>query len=182
MLQTLPPPANVKSDPAYVRPHIEPPLTGRQLQIERLLIQYRDLVEAASPTDGGTGHHVPLRPHAPNCRIHRATPPRCTCHQRSVAELERLLALMRTTRRNPWWHLTERYFRSPQTIKPMRVRRRDQRGRTLTVIEPQIVIVLPPTVQLQQVRLAIGWLATQWNLDVEPMLPPNEAIEPLAAY
>lgn len=121
-----------------------------------LLERYHDLVDPMQSRAGkgeGSGPGMP--------RTYTA----------SVRELERLLVRMREERRSQWWHVTERYIRCQHVTKDVQVKRKGKNGKTATVIERQCVTVYPPAVRLEKVRRGVKWIADEWQLQSEPMIP-----------
>lgn len=132
-------------------------MTRREEVLVQLLERYAELAEPGGGNNvPGSGDHVPLMPHT-------YTP--------SVRELERLLIRMRTERRSQWWHTTERYLRCHHTTKDMPVKRKAKNGKTVAIIERQVVITWHPGVRAEKVRRGVTWLAQEWKLGHEPMLP-----------
>lgn len=132
-------------------------MSRRELVIVELLERYGELVDPMVSRDGGgDGVAVPLMPRT---------------YTRDVRELERLLVRMRSERPSQWWHVSERYLRSSRVTRDVRVRRRGKNGKSAWVIERQVVDVFSPSVRLEKVRRGVRWLADEWGLPLEPMLP-----------
>lgn len=89
----------------------------------------------------------------------------------SVRELERLLTRMREVRRSQWWHVTERYIRATSVLRDVQVKRKGKNGKTVTLTERHVVAVYDRGVRLEKVRRGVEWLASEWSLPHEPMLP-----------
>jgi hypothetical protein len=162
--------ATLGSLPGRVRPKTE--YTGRVQVITRLLENYADFATADGPGGiQGDGDATP-------CMSKLYTP--------SVRELERLLCVMRNDRhrslltlasgervsvRSLWWHLTERYIRCTVSLKDYPVKRKAKGGKTLTVVERRSVARYSREVRPALVDLGVQWLAENWALRSEPMLP-----------
>lgn len=103
-LTTAGPTGILASDPPHVR---LPPdvLEARVKALRFYLEQYRDLTESATPAGvrAATSSHVPLMPHQQWCQLMLPTSDTtvCTCWQRDLRELERLLRVMRDNPGNP---------------------------------------------------------------------------------
>lgn len=150
--------------------------TSRQQVIETLLERYHDLVDPMQSRGVlGDGEHLPLMP---------------ATYTASVRELERLLGAMREDRlsslvalttgerasvRSLHWHVSERYIRSLVRTRDVPVTRRAKGKRTVTVLERRVVTTYSPKVRQVLVDAAIAWLADNWALRSEPMLP-NELL------
>lgn len=164
--------STLPSDPPYVRPHLEPPMEGRPAAVERLLLSYRDLTENATPQGPSTGSHIPLTPHARTCGVLHHENRVCTCHLRSVHELERLLRRMRSDRPKQYRQLQARYIMATPATKDVPVKRKAKNGKTVTVLERQSVLILHAPVRREIVRKALEWLAAAWDPRVgEPQVP-----------
>lgn len=132
-------------------------MTKREQVIITLLERYAELVDPMQVRDGtGDGTDVNLMP-----RTYTPT----------VRELERLLIRMRTERRSQWWHVTERYLRCQHKTMDVHVKRKAKNGKTVKVLERQVVTTWHPGVKNERVRRGIEWLADQWSLPTEPMIP-----------
>lgn len=89
----------------------------------------------------------------------------------SVRELERLLIRMRSERRSQWWHVTERYIRCQRVQRVITEKRRTKAGKTVMVPVDRIVTSWHPGVRQEKVRRGVAWLADNWRLGHEPMIP-----------
>jgi len=132
-------------------------LTRREEVIVQLLERFQELVEPAGGNGiPGSGDYLPLMP---------------ATYTPSVRELERLLIRMRDERRSQWWHVTERYLRCQHVNRDVPVKRKGKNGKTVTVVERQLVVTFHPGVRAEKVRRGISWLAEEWRLGHEPMIP-----------
>ena len=132
-------------------------MTRREEILVQLLERYNECTEPQGRTGVlGDGDAVPHMP---------------PTYTASIRELERLLILMRTERRSQWWHVTQRYIHAIHVQRNMPTKRKGKNGKTVTVIEPAIVCIWDPAVRAEKVRRGITWLADNWALDSEPMLP-----------
>ncbi len=133
-------------------------VSRREEVIARLLDRYTELVD---PLNGpasvrGDGDSVVGMPRT-------YTP--------SVRELERLMVRMRQEARSIWWHTNAYYIACQWVTKDRPVKRKGKSGKTVTVMERQAVRVHDSGVRLEKVRRGVSWLASEWSLPVEPMLP-----------
>lgn len=142
--------------------------TRRQEILTQLLERYNELTDPMQTRRPGDGTHVPLMPET-------YTP--------SVKELERLLIRLRDERHHLWWHINERYLKVTETnayrcpkcggiTHASHHRHRDRRGKLHDYPGARIIVHhwnhrTNPT----KIRTAIEWLATEWNLKSEPMIP-----------
>lgn len=145
--------------------------SNRERVIRDLLERYHDLTDPQQTRAGrGEGEPLPLMP---------------VTYTPTVRELERLLTVMRQDRHRPliqvgaekvsvrrlWWHVSERYLRCQVTLKDVPVKRKAKHGKTLTVLERRAVVTPQPGVNPVFVDRGIRWLAEEWGLASEPMLP-----------
>lgn len=133
-------------------------MTRREEIVVALLERYSELVDPMQSGNGGEGGWGLSMP-----RTYTA----------SVRELERLLRLMQVERRSQWWHVSERYLRAQSALKDVPVKRKTKHGKTVTVVERQVVVTYSPAVRLEKVRRGVEWLAASWDERRvgEPMLP-----------
>lgn len=147
-------------------------LKARERTIVQLLERYDDLVDPMQIRAGGDRDGFgALMPGTYND---------------SVRELERLILRLREEHHSVWWHLNERFlacrwrtcFRCPkcggETHAPIH-RHRDKRGRMSNYDGARIVVaVVSERVNRQKVERGVAWLAGEWALPHEPMLPRAE--------
>jgi hypothetical protein len=101
----------------------------------------------------------------------------------SVKELERLLGRLRVEHHSVWWHVNERYLRS-YTVTMWKCpkckglthaathRHRDRRGKHADYHGTRVLVVrYSPRVDEDKVKRGVVWLAENWGLVHEPMLP-----------
>lgn len=147
-------------------------MSVREVAIVQLLERYEDLVDPQQIRAGGDRDGFgALMPGT---------------YTGSVRELERLVVRLREERHHLWWHLNERYlacewrtcWRCPRCkgeTHAQRHRHRDRRGRMSNY---DGVRILKPfwseRVNPAKVRAALSWLAGEWSLEHEPMLPRAE--------
>lgn len=101
----------------------------------------------------------------------------------SVKELERLLVQLRDEHHSLWWHVNERYLRAVQTsvyrcprcgglTHAAAHRHRDRRGKLATYPGVRTLrLSWSPRVSAVKVDRGVAWLANNWGLRSEPMLP-----------
>ena len=132
--------------------------SSRVETIRALLERYDELVDPNIGRNGdkGDGESVPWPP---------------ATYTRDVKELERLLRRLRSEERRLWWHLTERYLRTTTTIKERKVSRRVKGKGVINTVERVVWTFYSPRVDQAQVEKALEWLAREWGLKREPMLP-----------
>lgn len=141
-------------------------MTKREEVITRLLERWDELVEPGAKLGiAGDGDSTPRMP-----RTYTPT----------VRELERLIGVMRETRRSQWWHLTERYLRCSHATKDVPVKRKGKNGKTAIVLERRVVTSWSAKVRDEKVRRAVSWLASEWSLAIEPMLPTELVVSSAA--
>jgi len=132
-------------------------LATRVAVLTELLSRYHELTDTLT-TNGekGNGDQPPQMP---------------ATYTRSVRELERLLGQLRLVDRPLWWHVSERYLRSTQSIKE-RTRFEKVKGKgRVSVTERVVWTTYPRTVDHDLVEAGVKWLAQNWRLKSEPMLP-----------
>ena len=131
--------------------------SARAEVLAQLLERHDELVSPIIGANGekGDGDSVPLPPGT---------------YTRDVKELERLLRRMRSEERRLWWHLTERYIRSTTVLRDDRVTRKTKKG-TMTELVRVVKAVIHPKVDHDLVEAGLEWLAHEWGLGREPMLP-----------
>ena len=88
-----------------------------------------------------------------------------------VRELERLLRLQRLECRRLWWHVNEHFLRAVWVLREVELRRRGKHGKYHTVFERRVVRVGDGSTPGLVVE-GVAWLAENWGLEHEPMLPP----------
>lgn len=132
-------------------------VTPRATVIEQILARYHELVEPGgrngSPGDGDQLPRVPAT----------YTP--------DVKEVERLMSRLRDYDRHLWWHVSERYLRSGNTIKTRSVKKRVKGKGYITVHLREVVPFFSPRVDEKMVEAGLEKLASWWSLGHEPMLP-----------
>lgn len=138
------------------------PTTTRTRVITTILERYTELVD---PMNGpgaikGDGDSITGMP-----RTYTAT----------VREVERLLREMRNSHnpllRRLWWNVNARYITATTRTVDEAVTRKAKNGKRLQVVERRVVSVYDRRVDEQLVTLAVKWLAQQWGLKSEPMVP-----------
>jgi hypothetical protein len=137
----------------------------------------------------GDGGSVGLSRHEARCLIQRSSPARCSCAYRSVVEFERLVRRLREERHSKWWHLNAYWlaaesrtvFHCPrcgpvpgagETHRSEHVHASRKSGRPLTV-KCKRVVVWRRHRNADRVKAlqALEWMAGEWGLESEPMLP-----------
>lgn len=133
-------------------------MTHREEIVTQLLERYVELVDPMQSGNGSGDTGLRLMP---------------ATYTASVRELERLMQRMRQERRSQWWHVSERYIRAEHVLRDVKVKRRTKHGKTVTVVERQVVTSYHPGVRLEKVRRGVAWLADEWDARRigEPMLP-----------
>ena len=133
-------------------------MTRREEVIVSLLERLAEFTEPLNGPTGiaGDGDSVALMPRT-------YTP--------SVREVERLMRRMRVERRSQWWHVNARYVLCEHVARDVPVRRKAKNGKTVTLLERQLVAVFDRGVRAEKVRRGVEWLAAEWALPHEPMLP-----------
>lgn len=140
----------------------------REQIITQLLERYTELADPMQSGNGGgdTGLRLMPRTYTP-----------------SVRELERLMVALREERHNIWWHVNERYLKAVQTTAyqcpkckgishSTTHRHRDKRNKLSTYTGIRVLRTSWNTgVNAKKVDQGITWLAGQWTLATEPMLP-----------
>jgi hypothetical protein len=103
-----------------------------------------------------------LAAHEPGCRLRRGGR-RCTCVLSAVAELERLLAAMRTERPRERWHLLAFFVdaksRSRWELRPPRKGRRH-----LSPLVHRRWLERDPKADRRLAMDGVAWLAGRWDL------------------
>ena len=138
----------------FVSPSV---LATRVAVLTELLSRYHELTDTLT-TNGekGNGDQPPQMP---------------ATYTRSVRELERLLGQLRLADRPLWWHVSERYLRSTQSIKE-RTRFEKVKGKgRVSVTERVVWTTYDARVTEDSVKEGVEWLARHWRLKSEPMLP-----------
>jgi hypothetical protein len=143
---------------------LSPPPTRRLAAVRVLLERLHDFDPLRSG-DGDTfrAGALLLAPHEPACQLGRSGT-RCTCVLSALAELERLLLLMRVQRPKQFGHLHARYIARTQVLRDLPVRRRNKRGKTVRVFERCLVDLYPAWVRAEVVRRGVACLAASWDL------------------
>lgn len=180
---------------------------GRASKIRDLLERWPELTETSETGSiaGGGGSGVSLTPHENRCALNAkadpawhpgmsTSPAHCTCAYRGVAELGRLLRVMRDDRaaslvlvspgrkqsvRSLYWHVNHRYVLATTKIGPVPVVqldkhgrvKHDRQGRQVVEMVRSAVTVWDSRVDPLLVTAGIGYLAERWSLEVEPTVP-----------
>ena len=147
-------------------------LGGRVAVLTTLLELYNDLADPCQSGNGGTqgSDGLTLMP---------------ATYTDSVRELERLLKLMREDRglsliqtsqgkvsvRKLHWHVSEWFIRCTTANRWVTEPARTRSGKKTTRRVRAIVTVRNPAVDERLVDAGVRWLAENWGLDSEPMLP-----------
>ena len=145
------------------------PLSTRAEVLASILERYDELVSPLVGANGakGDGDSVPWPP---------------ATYTRDVKELERLLRRLRSENRQLWWHLTHRYLRTTTTIKERKVSRKVKGKGVINTVERVVWTAWSPVVDQGKVEKALEWLAREWGLKREPMLPTECLVsEPVRA-
>lgn len=173
------------------REGVEARLSPRELVLWRVAGLYRDLVEPLNSGSGvpGTGEGVPVLSE----KLYTAT----------VREFERLLRVMRDDRhaslvtledgekvsvRQCRWHLVEWHLRGERVMAWPKPTVRANEGRKLVKLPldedgrplPRVRVLRHPQAREHLAAEAVRWMAANWRLPVEPMLP-QPVIEPIRA-
>ena len=134
-------------------------MTLRATIIEAILSRYAELVERGglngSSSDGGQPPQMPAT------------------YSPSVKEVERLMGVLREKDRRLWWHLSEKYLRSSETIKTSTERRKVKGKGYITVHLRKVVPHHSPRLDEKLVEEGLEKLASWWSLGHEPMLPKH---------
>lgn len=137
------------------------PTPTRLHVIRTILERYSELVDPMqSRSTVGDGVAIPLMPGT-------YTP--------TVREVERILNAMRDSGhpllRRLWWNLHERYIAATTRTVSRTVTRKVKGGKRLTVTERHVQPVFDHRVNERMVSLGVRWVASEWSLRGEPMLP-----------
>lgn len=142
----------------------EKTLESRIAVIRQLVERYEELVDPLTQNgEKGNGDQPPQMP---------------TTYTASVREVERLLIKMRTEARFLWWHVTERYLRSSSTTRDVWVKRKLPSGRAVSEERRLVVTRVHPHVIDPFVNEGLQWMAKEWSLRSEPMLPKACLVSP----
>jgi hypothetical protein len=128
-------------------------VTSRVQAIVALLERYDDLVDPWREGTGGMG--VPMMP---------------PTYTSDVRELERLLRRMRDELKPLWWHLNEHFLAVTWVQKTVFVQRKTKHGKRLTIAERRMER-LGDRSDERRVAEGVAWLAEEWALGHEPMVP-----------
>lgn len=165
--------------------------------LSELLGQLWDLSEPGTGRAGvaGSGDRLPLMPHEPRCGL-LTDMRRCTCVQRCVRELERLLYELQFADYALWQAIRLRYLQCEHVYRDVVYRR----GRFHPIGENEQVVGVPgawtltladqrskhqdkpldarvkvcrwnPAVDAKHVQAGVLWLAEHWSASFEPYLP-----------
>lgn len=174
---------------------------SRAAAIETILERWKDITETQIRGFGGDGEAISKNPHERGCLIHKTAPPRCTCSYRTVVEIERLIKQLRDDytifrdtnglkvkndqgkalnghgvwrHLNMWWITAEQtLFAPPNVTKSNKHKRKLERPQVDQHGEPlrQVRVFRNAEARHQLALKAVEWIAENWGLTVEPMLP-----------
>jgi hypothetical protein len=130
-------------------------VSHREQAIIALLERYDDLVDTWRVERSSGSEGVPLMP---------------PTYTSDVRELERLLRRIRAERRPLWWHLNEHYLAANWVARTVWVRRKAKHGKHVTVAERRMEREGDKS-SPERVAEGVAWLAEEWALGHEPMLP-----------
>lgn len=153
--------------------------------------RYRELSDPLNGSAGvrGSGESLGLTRHEPRCLVQKTRERRCTCAYRSVAEFERLVVRLRAERHSKWWHLNEFWlaaesrtvFHCPrcgpvpgsgETHRAEHVHPSRKNGRPMTIKCKRVVVWRRHrNADRAKAERALAWIAAEWGLVSEPMLP-----------
>jgi hypothetical protein len=132
-----------------------------------LVVLLEALHDLRDPLRAGDGDTYPaggmlLAAHEPTCRLHRDGR-HCTCVLSAAAELERLLALMRTERPMERWHLLAFFVDAkPRGRWELRPPRRGKRH--LSPLVHRRWLERDPKADRRLAMDGVAWLAERWQL------------------
>jgi hypothetical protein len=150
--------------------------------------RYRELLDPLGGPAGvrGDGGSVSLMAHEPRCLIRVASPARCSCAYRSVAEFGRLVARLRLEERSLWWHLDGWWLSAetrtinlcprcgPTHASEHRHPSRKRSGKSVTVKCKRVVVWSRRSgARESSARAALLVMAGWWALESEPELPED---------
>jgi hypothetical protein len=130
-------------------------VTHREQAIVALLERYDDLVDTWRVERSSGAEGVPLMP---------------PTYTGDVRELERLLRRLRAEQRPLWWHVNAHFLAANWVAKTVWVRRKAKHGKHVTVAERRMERQDDRS-DPKVVGLGVWWLAREWALEHEPMLP-----------
>jgi hypothetical protein len=148
--------------------------TRRVAALVNLLEALHELRDPRHAGDGDTPREggLLLAAHEPGCLLHRRGS-RCTCVQSAVAELERLLAVMRRARPRERWHLVA-FFVDAGRRGRWEPRPRRKGRRHLSPFVYRRWLERDPRADKDLAMVGVEWLADNWDLrDVR-----GELVEP----
>jgi hypothetical protein len=132
-------------------------VTPRATIINEILSRYAELTERGglngSSSDGGLTIQMP------------------PTYTADVKEVERLMGVLREKDRRLWWHLSEKYLRSSETIKTSTERRKVKGKGYITVHLRKVVPHHSPRLDEKLVEDGLEKMASWWSLQHEPFLP-----------
>ena len=142
--------------------------TPREAVIVELLERFNELTDPMQSGNGDGDSGLRLMP---------------ATYTPSVRELERLIVKLREERHNVWWHLNERYLKAVQSTAwecpkckgvshAATHSHRDKRGK-LSSYKGVRVLRTSWSERVNPVKVETGvrWVASEWTLKHEPMLP-----------
>ena len=172
---TAPVPPHSQNSPNVLLPTQK---ARRVAALVNLLESFHELRDSLRAGDGDTfGDGLLLAPHEDSCRLRRHGS-RCTCVLSAVAELERLLAQMRTDEPRLRFHLVA-WFVDAQHRGRWEPRPRAKRRRPWQPFVYRRFVVRDPRAEKRLALDGVRWLAERWELrDVRGELVEPHLVSP----